>query len=75
MRRSVFISLCLSCAVTSISPVKNSAVNVESSEDDDSSSEEETPSGKGAITVRGCCLSVRTCPDAKLLLEVMLCPV
>ncbi|XP_042682045.1 treacle protein [Centrocercus urophasianus] len=37
--------------VTSISPVKNSAVNVESSEDDDSSSEEETPSGKGAITV------------------------
>uniref|UniRef100_A0A8C3LQ17 Uncharacterized protein n=1 Tax=Chrysolophus pictus TaxID=9089 RepID=A0A8C3LQ17_CHRPC len=37
--------------VTSISPVTNSAVNVESSEDDDSSSEEETPSGKGAITV------------------------
>ncbi|XP_021265786.1 treacle protein isoform X1 [Numida meleagris] len=36
---------------TSLSPVTNSAVNVESSEDDDSSSEEETPSGKGAITV------------------------
>eukprot|EP00076_Gallus_gallus_P000936 NP_001012803.2 Treacher Collins-Franceschetti syndrome 1 [Gallus gallus] len=36
---------------TSITPVTNSAVNVESSEDDDSSSEEEMPSGKGAITV------------------------
>ncbi|XP_065590796.1 treacle protein isoform X4 [Cyrtonyx montezumae] len=37
---------------TSLSPVTNSAVNVDSSEDDDdSSSEEETPSGKGAITV------------------------
>ncbi|NXJ14100.1 TCOF protein, partial [Odontophorus gujanensis] len=37
---------------TSLAPVTNSAVNVDSSEDDDdSSSEEETPSGKGAITV------------------------
>ncbi|XP_015731211.1 treacle protein isoform X3 [Coturnix japonica] len=36
---------------TGVSPVTNSAVNVESSEDDDSSSEEETLSGKGAVTV------------------------